>query len=89
MWQEAVNLQEASAGGTLPQFLASNCISDSYQEHFLDSIFVFQKMVTANRSKSDTCQKLWQGVADGRGGAPEAGQGAGSGARRCKRSGAL
>jgi hypothetical protein len=50
-----------AAGGTLPQFLASYCISDVCEEHFLDSIFVFQKMTAANSSKPDTCQKLWQG----------------------------
>jgi hypothetical protein len=47
---------------TLPQFLASYCISDVCEENFLDSIFVFQKMTAANSSKLDTCQKLWQGA---------------------------
>jgi hypothetical protein len=47
---------------TLPQFLASSCISGICKEHFLDSIFVFQKMTAANSSKLDTCQKLWQGA---------------------------
>ena len=37
-------------------------ISGISKEHFLDSIFVSQKMVTANSSKPGTCQKLRQGV---------------------------
>ena len=51
-----------SAENTLPQFLASSCISSISKEHFLDSIFVSQKMVKANGSKPGTCQKLRQGV---------------------------
>ena len=57
---------------TLPQFLASSCISGICEEHFLDSIFVSQKMVTANSSKPDTCQKLRQGGSAGAGGPLEA-----------------
>jgi hypothetical protein len=51
---------------TLPQFLASGCISGISKEHFLDSIFVSRKMVTANSSKPDTCQKLRQGAGNGK-----------------------
>ena len=51
-----------SAENTLPQFLASSCISGISKEHFLDSIFVSQKMVIANSSKPGTCQKLRQGA---------------------------
>ena len=54
-------------GDTLPQFLASDCISGICEEHFLDNILVLQKMVVANSSKPDTYQKLWQGVWAGAG----------------------
>ena len=56
-------------GDTLPQFLASDCISGICEDHFLDNIFVSRKMVTANGSKPDTCQKLRQGGSAGAGGA--------------------
>ena len=55
---------------TLPQFLASSCISGISKEHFLDSIFVSQKMVIANSSKPGTCQKLRQGAPSLRGKEP-------------------
>ncbi len=67
-------------GGTLPQFLASNCISDICEEHFFVSICVSKKMVISTSSIPDTCQKLWQGVWAGAGRGPEAG-----GARRAGR----
>jgi hypothetical protein len=51
---------------TLPQFLASGCISGICEDHFFDNIFVSRKMVTANSSKPDTCQKLWQGAGNGK-----------------------
>ena len=59
-------------GDTLPQFLASDCISGICEDHFLDNIFVSRKMVTANGSKPDTCQKLRQGGSAGAGGPLEA-----------------
>ena len=67
-------------GGTLPQFLASNCISDICEEHFFVSICVSKKMVISTSSIPDTCQKLWQGVA---------GRRRRTGSRGCSPGGAL
>ena len=59
-------------GDTLPQFLASDCISGICEDHFLNNIFFSRKIVTANGSKPVTCQKLWQDGSAGAGGPLEA-----------------
>ena len=61
MWQEAVNLQEASAGGTLPQFLASSCISGICEQHFLTASAFLKKwflQVALNLTLAKNCGKV-------------------------------